>query len=55
MVAQVAEKLPFDEPLTEYGQQDGELRRRWLAADLAGKSRFEFQRCCMFTEVMNAF
>jgi hypothetical protein len=43
MVAQVDEKLPFDEPLTEYGQQDGQLRRRWLTAYLAGKSSFEFQ------------
>src|SRR5690606_36471701 len=43
MVDQVNEKLPFDEPLTEYGQQDGQLRRRWLAAYLAGKNSYEFQ------------
>lgn len=27
--AQVRERLPFDEPRTEEGQQDGELRREW--------------------------
>lgn len=43
MVAQVDEKLPFDEPLTEYGQQDGQLRPRWAAAYLAGKLSFDFQ------------
>jgi hypothetical protein len=28
----VDEKLPFDEPKTEYGQQDGLLRETWLSA-----------------------
>jgi hypothetical protein len=43
MVEQVEDGLPFDEPLTEYGQQDGRLRREWLRAYLAGKRSFEFQ------------
>ena len=43
MVEQVEDGLPFDEPLTEYGQQDGRLRREWLRAYLGGKRSFEFQ------------
>lgn len=42
MLAEVDEKLPFDEPLTEAGQQDGYLRARWLNAYNAGQSRYEF-------------
>ncbi|HTQ07265.1 MAG TPA: hypothetical protein VMI54_25585 [Polyangiaceae bacterium] len=41
--AGVQEGLPFDEPLTEYGQQDGRLRAQWLAAYEGGQSDFEFQ------------
>jgi hypothetical protein len=41
--AGVREGLPFDEPLTEYGQQDGRLRGQWLAAYENGKNDFEFQ------------
>lgn len=40
IVAQVAAGLPFDEPRTERGQQDGELRRRWEEAYLAGKLHY---------------
>jgi hypothetical protein len=43
MLEQVEDGLPFDEPLTEYGQQDGRLRREWLRAYQAGKSQYEFQ------------
>lgn len=41
--AGVQEGLPFDEPLTEYGQQDGRLRNLWLAAYESGQNDFEFQ------------
>jgi hypothetical protein len=41
--AGVQEGLPFDEPLTEYGQQDGRLRGQWLAAYENGQNDFEFQ------------
>jgi hypothetical protein len=41
--AGVQEGLPFDEPLTEYGQQDGRLRNLWLTAYEAGQNDFEFQ------------
>ncbi|HEX9618610.1 MAG TPA: hypothetical protein VF989_00660 [Polyangiaceae bacterium] len=41
MLAQVEEGLPFDEPLTEYGQQDGQLRRRWLRAYQEKKHSYE--------------
>jgi hypothetical protein len=41
MLAGVEEGLPFDEPMTEYGQQDGQLRRFWLRAYLDGKSKYE--------------
>ena len=37
IVWQVQAGLPFDEPKTERGQQDGELRRRWEDAYFAGK------------------
>jgi hypothetical protein len=42
MLAGVQEGLPFDEPLTEYGQQDGKLRYRWLAAYQGGQNAYEF-------------
>jgi hypothetical protein len=38
----IGDGLPFDEPLTEYGQQDGKLRRRWAMAYDAGKLEYEF-------------
>jgi hypothetical protein len=43
MVLGIEDGLPFDEPLTEYGQQDGRLRRLWLQAYLARRSDYEFQ------------
>jgi hypothetical protein len=39
---QVDEALPFDEPRTEEGQQDGKLRPEWRTAYLRGASSFEF-------------
>lgn len=42
ILEQVEEGLPFDEPRTEYGQQDGKLRGRWLRAYEAGKFSYEF-------------
>lgn len=39
---QVDEALPFDEPKTEDGQQDGKLRPEWRNAYLRGSSSFEF-------------
>jgi hypothetical protein len=41
MRAQVEEGLPFDEPRTEYGQQDGALRRAWLRAYRENRTSFE--------------
>jgi hypothetical protein len=43
MVASVEDGLPFDEPRTEYGQQDGQLRNVWRRAYEAGRHTFEFQ------------
>jgi hypothetical protein len=43
ILAGVQEGLPFDEPLTEYGQQDGKLRYRWLDAYARGQNDYEFQ------------
>ena len=43
ILAGVGEGLPFDEPLTEYGQQDGKLRYQWLAAYQSGQNDYEFQ------------
>ena len=40
MIASIEEQLPFDEPLTEYGQQDGHLRQRWLRAYLDGRDSY---------------
>ncbi len=42
ILKQVQTKLPFDEPKTEVGQQDGELRRRWYQAYIGGKKRYRF-------------
>jgi hypothetical protein len=39
---QVGEGLPFDEPRTEEGQQDGRLRQNWRDAYFMGRSVFEF-------------
>jgi len=39
---QVDEALPFDEPKTEEGQQDGKLRPEWRQAYFEGRSSFEF-------------
>jgi hypothetical protein len=38
----LAEGLPFDEPRTEEGQQDGNLRPAWRAAYLRGEHRYQF-------------
>jgi hypothetical protein len=42
MRAQIDEALPFDEPKTEVGQQDGSLRRPWHSAYLEGRERYRF-------------
>ncbi len=42
MLAQIAEALPFDEPRTEEGQQDGQLRPEWVRAYSDGQRHFEF-------------
>jgi len=39
---EVEEGLPFDEPKTEEGQQDGKLRPAWRRAYLDGKDRYTF-------------
>jgi len=39
---QVEEALPFDEPKTEEGQQDGKLRPEWRTAYLKGQTSFTF-------------
>lgn len=39
---QVEEALPFDEPKTEEGQQDGQLRPAWRHAYLDGRDRYTF-------------
>lgn len=40
--AMVEEGLPFDEPKTEIGQQDGQLRPAWITAYRKGELRYEF-------------
>jgi hypothetical protein len=42
MRTQVEEALPFDEPKTEVGQQDGKLRQNWLWAYRYGRTEFDF-------------
>lgn len=39
---QVKEGLPFDEPRTEMGQEDGKLRQHWRWAYRRGESSYEF-------------
>lgn len=39
---QVAEDLPFDEPKTEFGQEDGKLRQEWRHAYERGSSHYLF-------------
>jgi hypothetical protein len=42
VLAQISEALPFDEPRTEEGQQDGKLRMAWREAYKHGKGTYEF-------------
>lgn len=42
IVSQVTEALPFDEPRTEEGQQDGNLRPKWIWAYKHGWFSYEF-------------
>jgi len=42
IAAQVQEGLPFDEPKTEEGQQDGKLRQEWRTAYWQGRNSFTF-------------
>jgi hypothetical protein len=44
IVESISDGLPFDEPRTEYGQQDGKLRRRWNMAYAAGHNTYEFNK-----------
>lgn len=41
ILQQVDEGLPFDEPRTEYGQQDGQLRPLWQRAYASGALTYE--------------
>lgn len=43
MLSAVEEELPFDEPKTEWGQQDGHLRNHWFSAYQKGEAHFSFQ------------
>jgi hypothetical protein len=42
ILEQVREQLPFDEPKSEWGQQDGHLKRYWKSAYLSGEDSFVF-------------
>jgi hypothetical protein len=42
ILAGVDESLPFDEPRTEFGQQDGKLRQEWRQAYFQGASHYDF-------------
>ncbi len=42
MDEQMAERMMFDEPRTEEGQQDGKLRDAWKKAYLQGRTSFSF-------------
>ncbi len=42
MADQVSERLPFDEPKTELGQEDGRLRGVWRGAYLAGHREYRY-------------
>jgi hypothetical protein len=41
MINQIEERLPFDEPYREWGQQDGILRQKWVSLYQLGHKRFE--------------
>lgn len=42
VVQQVNEALPFDEPRTEFGQEDGKLREAWREAYFQGRKRYHY-------------
>jgi hypothetical protein len=52
ILLQVREKLPFDEPETEWGQEDGALFLRWQRAYDGGRKQYRhhFDRYPVFTE-----
>jgi len=43
MLALVREGMPFDEPKTEVGQEDGKLRAEWVKAYLAGRNSYTYR------------
>lgn len=43
MLRAVEEELPFDEPKTEWGQQDGHLENHWRRAYEKGETHYAFQ------------
>jgi hypothetical protein len=43
MLRAVDEELPFDEPKTEWGQQDGHLENHWRRAYEKGETHYSFQ------------
>jgi hypothetical protein len=42
ITAQITDALPFDEPRTEWGQQDGHLRFHWKKAYESGEDHYSF-------------
>jgi hypothetical protein len=42
MIDQIDEAIPFDEPMTELGQQDGRLRPAWRRAYFTGETSYRF-------------
>lgn len=42
IATQIDEALPFDEPRTEFGQEDGKLREAWLEAYRQGRSTYVY-------------
>lgn len=42
ILSQIDEAIPFDEPLTEVGQQDGRLRPAWRSAYFEAQQSFSF-------------
>lgn len=51
MLGQISDALPFDEPRTEWGQQDGHLRFHWKKAYETGEDHyfFNFDRYPVFS------
>jgi len=50
MLEQIAERIPFDEPKYEVGQEDGKLRDAWVGSFYRGRLKYQYKNELMVEE-----